>query len=123
MGWGAMRPLAAALLLGHAVPTPLLPREPVNACDFGALGNCSRGTTPSTLTDVACTGACSVGHYWRVLRETSTLADRLPFTHDCARDSPQPRALLGAAPRARRSRSRISNTLEIPGESSGTCRA
>ena len=49
-----MRPLAAALLLGHAVPTPLLPREPVNARDFGALGNCSRGTTPSTLTEVAC---------------------------------------------------------------------
>jgi len=49
-----MRPLAVALLLGHAVPTPLLPREPVNARDFGALGNCSRGTTPSTLTEVAC---------------------------------------------------------------------
>ena len=32
------------------------PNQPVNARDFGAHGNCTRGTTPSTLTTVDCFG-------------------------------------------------------------------
>ena len=54
---GLLPPLALSLMaLGQqGAPTPLLPREPVNARDCGAYGNCSRGNCLSNLTVVDCT--------------------------------------------------------------------